>query len=424
MEIQKRKNQIIQEAERLGIADNVEKKYTKTGKDKTGVREWVSLLQGHYLNKHESLMGIPDVNLRAAIKIESPMLCYRFTDLKEDEKEAVWKSTDWGFEEKHDGARMMIFYNDTQGLSFYSRHISVENYLPISYSQKIFHNTDTRIVGGKLRNFVIDTEVVCKNPHVDTVLQNRGVYTETMLQAVTSLLGMDSERSVVIQKEQAQLSFVAFDVLIVDGSDVTGCDLLMRRRILERIVGCLIKAGMNIEMTKIYFNTLNKKNYYNKIIRASGEGVVAKKVNGIYVPSARKRNLWVKIKRSVSETMGDTVDGWIVGGIPGNVGTENEGLIAGIRVAVLIRNRDGTTKEKEIAHITGLKRNVVQEISMNSDNEQQINPAYLDKIVVVDGQNFSSRSKRLRHAVLKGFRDDKTKYDCVLDESFVESNIF
>jgi hypothetical protein len=50
----------------------------------------------------------------------------------------------------------------------------------------------------------------------------------------------------------------------------------------------------------------------------------------------------------------------------------------------------------------------------------RVNPSWVGRVAVIEGQDVSSRSMALTHARLVRFRDGadgKTKYDCVMQEA-------
>jgi bifunctional non-homologous end joining protein LigD len=94
---------------------------------------------------------------------------------------------------------------------------------------------------------------------------------------------------------------VVFDILSVNGRDVTSVPLNQRKKILDLSV----TDNTDSSIQKIFY-TLDGRSLWQSIYKSGLEGIVAKKKDSEYVMGARSRN-WIKIKFL------DTVDCIIVG---------------------------------------------------------------------------------------------------------------
>ena len=81
--------------------------------------------------------------------------------------------------------------------------------------------------------------------------------------------------------------FVAFEVLWLDGKDLTRKPLIERRRILRKLVP--------VEAPVLYadYNESAVRELYRAVCEMDLEGIVAKRKDGLYTPEA---TTWVKIK--------------------------------------------------------------------------------------------------------------------------------
>jgi len=87
--------------------------------------------------------------------------------------------------------------------------------------------------------------------------------------------------------EQIPIKFRVFDVLEVDGVDVTKEKLIIRKTILNSF----IDETDNIEIVRYCFDG---KELWNEVLKNGYEGMIAKRKNSVYVP---KRTFdWLKIK--------------------------------------------------------------------------------------------------------------------------------
>jgi DNA ligase-1 len=107
-----------------------------------------------------------------------------------------------------------------------------------------------------------------------------------------------------------------FDILYLDGEDLTSKPYPERRKILEK----MIKPTDRVKFAhRIVSDDIDEiKEFFNKAIEDGCEGLVAKNIGNesIYRAGAREF-LWIKYKRDYKVEMGDTVDLVVVGAFAG-----------------------------------------------------------------------------------------------------------
>lgn len=416
--------QLEKEVKKLGIEDKI----VSTGKNGRTMKEdlIIPIREHNLIKRYGSLGNIPE-HMNMMLSMKSPMLAVRIDALKEVEQKEIWENPDWGFEEKLNGVRCIVIYDGNQ-IHLYSRHNSDKDLLPIEFTDKVMF-PDSCDLGKLNKSFMIDCELTCDNRNLNTVIGKYGVQTETVLQAVTAIIGSDVSRARIIQKrENVRLVFNSFDCMFYDGKWLDKEPLKVRKEALKDIFNTLKACGFNIR-ENLYTN-VNKKEMYNNLVKLGKEGCVAKNINGIYIPdSTRGFKGWVKIKRSVSKAesndddLGDTFDGWISGFVPGNKGSAFENLVGAVCVSIYKKKSDGTREVHEIARISGMDLRLRQDMTKIVGGQVTLNPKYYDRVVEIDGQGVSARELRLNHAVLIGFRYDKNKDSCEVDEDFLVRNI-
>ncbi len=111
------------------------------------------------------------------------------------------------------------------------------------------------------------------------------------------------------------LKFFAFELLMADGKSYIDVPFADRRNKLAHIVGKNNTAAKNTVVvasatTVADAHTLDS--LFDKAIAEGLEGVIAKKLDGIYQSGARGWN-WIKFKRSYSSKIDDTVDCVVMG---------------------------------------------------------------------------------------------------------------
>jgi DNA ligase-1 len=121
----------------------------------------------------------------------------------------------------------------------------------------------------------------------------------------------------------------AFDIMYLDGKDLTLEPYSARRKALEK----LVKSSKTIVPSDLIYTDSPKKlqEYFERAIFEGLEGIIAKDLSAPYVAGARKF-AWIKLKKSYGE-MADTVDAVIVGYYLGK-GARQEFKFGGLLAAV------------------------------------------------------------------------------------------
>lgn len=119
-------------------------------------------------------------------------------------------------------------------------------------------------------------------------------------------------RKYAIEKMQQKvpLRLAAFDLLYLDGEDVTGQPWTERRRRLE----ALIAAGdtLSVNEALITGDAAEFDAFFNDVVSRGLEGIVAKRLDAPYQAGSRNFN-WIKLKRGYQAQLQDTVDCVVVG---------------------------------------------------------------------------------------------------------------
>lgn len=147
-----------------------------------------------------------------------------------------------------------------------------------------------------------------------------------------------------------------------------------------------------------------------------------------YATTSRKRNVQVKMKRTITDENNEDIDCFISGVIPPkkNSALDVQGLIGGVKVSVFVKEPDGTETEHWVGTISGITDSMRHKLT-DHDNEGNLmlNPEYYGKVLAVTGQDFSSKNLRMAHcrAMDWNFRIDKKMNDCILTREFLESQV-
>ena len=117
-------------------------------------------------------------------------------------------------------------------------------------------------------------------------------------------------------KDEIPVAFYIFDILFLDGDDVTAKPMLERRALLEKTVAISDRVGLTkAELTD---NPDRLYEIFEGAINTGHEGVIAKAVHDESSYQAGARSwLWIKLKASYTEGLSDSADLVIVGAVYG-----------------------------------------------------------------------------------------------------------
>jgi len=221
----------------------------------------------------------PTGGRRAAMpKDVSPMLA-TLVDKPFDEK-------GWEYEIKWDGYRTLAYLNKGKVELRSRNNKSFEKYYPVYDALKEWD-----------RSAVLDGEIV--------VLNDKGQSNFNALQNWRS-------------EADGELIYYVFDVLWLEGKDLTGLPLSERRKLLEGIVPAegIVRYSESFDASGTEFFAAAQK--------MGLEGIMAKRMDSLYTPAVRTRE-WLKIKTAMRQEV-------VIGGYTRNEGTSKlfSSLLVGV----------------------------------------------------------------------------------------------
>ncbi|OGD89242.1 hypothetical protein A3J17_00760 [Candidatus Curtissbacteria bacterium RIFCSPLOWO2_02_FULL_40_11] len=151
-------------------------------------------------------------------------------------------------------------------------------------------------------------------------------------------------RKYKIEEKAKELPLVmfAFDVLFLDGKDITQKPYSERRKLLEKILpaGRQISSSQTIRLAeeKILTNSKQILEFFNESISEGLEGIMIKKLDSPYKAGGRGFH-WIKFKRAQSGELSDTVD-CVLLGIYAGKGKRTEFGVGGLLVGVYDKKKD------------------------------------------------------------------------------------
>jgi DNA ligase-1 len=115
--------------------------------------------------------------------------------------------------------------------------------------------------------------------------------------------------------ESVPLRLVTFDCLYLNGKSLIDEKYVDRRKILEEILSFKdVKDGKKLVVAemKILDDANEIERMFQEQIKKGLEGILAKKLDGVYQAGARGWN-WIKLKGSYQEKLSDTIDAVVMG---------------------------------------------------------------------------------------------------------------
>lgn len=235
---------------------------------------------------------LSDVKPEVGIPIR-PMLAERLNDPAEILKKIGGEGL---IEYKYDGERGQIHKKGDEVYIFSRRLENITRMYPDvrDFAQKFIN----------AREAIVEGEIVAIDP-------------ETMeLRPFQELMRRKRKHDIHIAMKEVPIAVFLFDVLYIDGEDLTIKTLPERRKALESI----IENDQNWTIAT-YIRTGDPDefmSFFMKAVSEGAEGVMAKAIHGDSIYRAGARGwLWIKFKRDYKSEMIDTVDLVVVGGFYG-----------------------------------------------------------------------------------------------------------
>jgi len=289
---------------------------------------------------------------------------------------------DWIFETKWDGFRSVCFIKNGKA-RFVSR-----NQIEMTPQYPELANIAKQI---DAKEAILDGEIVALDEH--------GIPRFQLLQPrVGRKSGIDALRGT------AQIVYFVFDLLYVDGYDLTQCTVVERKAKLAEI----LRPSNFIKLSEHVAG--EGKAFFREIEKFHLEGMMAKRAASKYVP--KRSSDWLKIKTVMRSEV-------VIGGYTQPRGTRSHfgSLVCGLyRAGDLhyVAHVGGGFNERTLASIYKLIQPLKTDKSPFVDAPKTNEPVQWLKPKLVAEVKFSewTAEHRLRHPVFVGLREDKKPTDC------------
>jgi bifunctional non-homologous end joining protein LigD len=302
---------------------------------------------------------------------------------------------DWLFETKWDGVRALC-YLDKGKARFTSRN---QNELTVLYPELADIG---RSIKGQLA--ILDGEIVALDEH--------GV---SRFQLLQPRLGRKNAAEIERLAASTKLAYYVFDLLYLDGFDLTGCMLVDRKTRLEEV----INPARNVRYSDHIIE--HGEALYKEVAKVPLEGIVAKRMASTYVP--RRSRDWLKIKTILESEV-------VVGGYtePRHSRSYFGALVVGLyeqRRLHYVAHIGGGFNERNLEQIyrllQPLRTSKCPFVEQPQTNEavQWIKPKLVAQVKFVEW----TAERRLRQPIFLGLRDDKTAAECTFESSLETSEL-
>lgn len=241
-----------------------------------------------YIGKTIKETGIKGIEKIKPV-VFTPILMARAERLSSGE-EIIEKIGTCAVEEKFDGFRLQAHFNGSD-VKLYTRNLEEATFMYPDVVEGIKDQI-------KAQDIVLEGEAIAYNPDTNEYLPFQ--------------LTSQRKRKYDIEEmaRKIPLKFMAFDLLYLNGENFIPKPYRERREALVKV----IKNGKTVYVaTETIFDSGKEiENFFDDAISRGLEGILAKKLDGTYQAGARGWS-WIKLKRSYSAKLDDTVDCVVMG---------------------------------------------------------------------------------------------------------------
>lgn len=212
-------------------------------------------------------------------------------------QEIVEKIGESSIEPKYDGFRLQIHFSRKKNeVKLYSRNLDEVSFM----YPDLIEGIKKEVRGQEV---ILEGEAIGFDPHSGNFLPFQETVQRKRKYGITEMA------------KEIPLKLFAFEILYLDGKNYLGVAFKERRKKLEQIIkisGDIFKDTILVANDSIIADAKKLELMFDDAISKGLEGVIAKKLNGIYQPGARGWN-WIKFKRSYSSKIEDTIDCLVLG---------------------------------------------------------------------------------------------------------------
>jgi DNA ligase-1 len=212
-------------------------------------------------------------------------------------KEILEKIGRCAVESKYDGFRLQIHYSKDKGeVKIFSRNLEEVS----AMYPDIVAGVKNEI---KAENIIFEGEAIGFDPQTSNFLP----FQETVQRK--------RKYNIEQKSKEIPLKLFAYELLFLNNKNFIHLPFEERRKNLEKVISQkkdLFKETILLSSQQIVEKEKKLEFLFDEAVTRGLEGIVAKKLNGVYQPGARGWN-WIKFKRSYSSKIEDTIDCLVMG---------------------------------------------------------------------------------------------------------------
>jgi len=194
-------------------------------------------------------------------------------------------------EPKYDGFRLQVHYKKGEPARLYSRNLEEVSFMYPDVVEGIKKNI-------KAREIIIEGEAIGYDIKRDRLLP----FQQTVQRK--------RKYEIEAKAKEIPLKFFVFELLYKDGSDYINKPFSERRKKLAKSIRTkndIAKDTVFVANETITDNPQEIEKIFADALAEGLEGIIAKRLDGVYQPGARASN-WIKLKKSYSSKIEDTID--------------------------------------------------------------------------------------------------------------------
>jgi len=244
------------------------------------------------LIKEEGIQSLKNITPQ----VFTPILMMRAERLS-SAKEILEKIGRCAVESKYDGLRLQIHYSKEKNqVKIFSRNLEE---VSLMYPDIVL-GVKKEI---KVKNIIFEGEAIGFDPQTGTFLP----FQQTVQRK--------RKYNIEEKSKEIPLKLFAYEILYLNDKNFIHIPFAERRKNLEKIISRkkdFFKENILLSPQHIVEEEKKLEFLFDEAVSRGLEGIVAKKIDGVYQPGARGWN-WIKFKRSYSSKIEDTIDCLVMG---------------------------------------------------------------------------------------------------------------
>jgi len=240
--------------------------------------------------KEKGIKGLDEVKP----KIFTPIIMMRAERLSSG-KEIIEQIGRCAIESKYDGFRLQVHYQNNQ-VRLYSRNLEDASFMYPDLVEAIKKEI-------KVKDIIFEGEAIGFNPKTGEFLP----FQETVQRK--------RKYDIKAKAIEIPLKLFAFELLYLNGKDYINFPHEQRRKALETVIKktkALDRRAILLAEEIVVEDEKKIELLFDEALAKGLEGIIAKKLDGVYKPGARGWN-WIKFKRSYSAKIKDSIDCLVMG---------------------------------------------------------------------------------------------------------------